>query len=387
MKSNKFLLFILTIEILGCFLFQNVNQVMARFTSLLSFFALVFMAGEGLYHRSLKTGKTMMAQLMGDGEAMVVFAGCFLALLNLFIIGSNKGAFLTAADLLIMCYVARRCVFTLREKLYITALCSALLIWWYCTVRWYFNFNMTGIIFMLTAFMSMLLMEMLKEHFGDMKYLSFVQVVQYIVATLLCLLYHARCVLLGMIVFGLLYFIMPYVSKSRWLRVALVSSVTAGSLLFTLFYMLLDRMGVSITFLYKDILSGRQDIWRELWEAFLSMPLTGIGSSYHLKSFFIFEVHNGLFDILAVHGLPVFLCVMYLLCKRLYEALCSYDGSVYSRICLCAVFVILFISFFENFFINSPYLLFLLFYLRSAGAPHKNTGKDINGGLQSGEDI
>ncbi len=362
-KSNKLFLVIFTIEILGCFLVQDVNLVAARFTSLLSFFALAFIAAKQLYVRYRHEQASLTGLLLTDREMMVAAAGSVIALLNLFLIGSNKGAFLTAADVLIMCFVARSFTLNEKERFYLTGLCSALLLWWYCTVRWYFNFNMTGIIFMLTAFMSMLLMEMLKKRYDGLSYLSFVQMIQYIVATLLCLLYHARCVLLGMLVFAVLYFLLPYISKSRLLGGLLVFSVTAGSLLFTLFYMFLDKTGVSITFLYKDILSGRQDIWSELWEAFLSQPLTGIGSSYHLRSFFIFEVHNGLFDILAVHGGLVFVCVMYLLCKRLYEALVSFDGTVYSRICLCAVFVVLFISFFENFFINSPYLLFVLFFL------------------------
>ena len=81
----------------------------------------------------------------------------------------------------------------------------------------------------------------------------------------------------------------------------------------------------------------------------------------------MFEVHNGLFDILVVHGILVFCCVLYLLLKRLSECLlgfsvCSRDDMWYNyrRICVAAVFAILFTSFFENFFINSPYMLLLM---------------------------
>ena len=357
MKTNKLFIFIITLQILSCFLIQEVNLVAARFTSLASFFALAALVGE----RVLSSPEGPVAALK-DREILIALAGCMVAMINLFVIGSNKGAFLTAADLLLACVCLGFFELTRGEKLFVCSVGAVLLIWWYCTVRWYFNFNMAGMIFMLTGILSMLLMELIMEGRPDMGYLRFVQVIQYLTATLLCLLYHSRCVLAGMLAFGLLYLMLPLVCKSRVLKGMLVALCTAGSLLFTALYILMDRWGINITILYKDVLSGRQHIWKELWEAFGAMPLTGIGSSYHLKSFFIFEVHNGLFDILAVHGIIVFAAVMVLLVKRLYEALGA-CGSVYDRLRLAAAFSMLLISFFENFFINSPYLLLFMFFL------------------------
>ena len=367
---NKIILAVLTVQMLGCFLDQNVNAVVSRFTSLMSFFLLMFVLVTTLMPQD---GWSLKGLYLGGfvhrGMWLVGF-GCFIALVNLFILHSNKGAFLTAADVLMAAYLMGRLELSRGERFYFGCLGSAFLLWWYCTVRWYFNFNMTGMIFMLTALMAMLMMEMLKER-GDFPYLGFVQVITYVTATMLCLLYHARCVLAGMIVGGVLYLILPFILKRGALRHALVFAATFGSILFTLFYMSMDALGLNITVLYKEVLSGRQYIWRELWEALLSMPLTGIGSSYHLKSFFIFEVHNGLFDILAVHGVLVFACVVALLYGRLLRTLERADGSVYSRLCLAGAFAMLFTSFFENFFINSPYLLILLILICSV---EKKTG-------------
>lgn len=375
-KSISKYIFVITIivQFAGCFLLQSVNEVFSRFTSLMSFFVLGILCfvklGEGL--SSGFSIKKLAVRALRDWEFIVVILGMVIAALNLFIINSNKGAFLTAADVLMAFYVSDG--FELERKK-ISAICagaSMLLIWWYCTVRWEYNFNTVGIIFMITAIMTLILLERLKEDYRQLYYLKFVQLVLYLTATLLCLLYHARCVLIGMLEFGALFLILPFISGKRLLRGILVGLVTAGSLLFSNLYILLAKTGVNITILYKNIISGRQKIWGELWENFVKMPFTGIGSSYEMKNFFIFEVHNGFLDILIVHGIFVFACVFILAVRRLLKALKIFsktdrnaDRKDYTvkRLALAGVFAVLFTSFFENFFINSPYLLMLLMFL------------------------
>lgn len=359
--GNAFLL-VMALQFLGCFLFQAVNEVAARFTSLASFLLLGIIAMTNLQwdlNRALK-----------DREFLIMAAGCIVALLNLFIIHSNKGAFLTAADVLLAFYCMRFFRLTKCQRFIASGFGVPFLIWWYCTVRWEYNFNMVGIIFMITAVMTILMLQYLREN-QKLEYLIFVQVVLYITATLLCLLYHARCVLAGMLVFGILYMLMPYLCRNRIAKWTLVLLSTIGSIVFTGLYILMDKAGISITILYKNILSGRQDIWGELWRAFGENPITGIGSSYKIKSFFIFEVHNGLLDILIVHGILVFAAVIFLMIKRLCELLEKYDNGTV-RIALSGIFAILFTSFFENFFINSPYLLVVLFLAEVAGGENKS---------------
>ncbi len=362
--KNRILLAVLTLEFLGCFLVQSVNEVAARYTSLVSFFLLALFVLEKIWTEASEnedsraagfagTLKSLLRTAVSDREFLVMAAGSVIALINLFLIGSNKGAFLTAADVLMAMYVAGDVKLSQREKIYFGALGSAFLLWWYCTVRWYYNFNMVGMIFMITCILTLLLLEGLKDSFNrDM--LGFIQIIAYITATLLCMLYHARCVLAGMLIFGILFLCISAILERKVLRFLLALAATVGSIFFTLLYIAMDRLGLNLVILYKDILSGRQDIWGELLRALLKQPLTGIGSSYQIKSFFIFEVHNGMLDILVVHGVLVFAALLFLMLKRL-SGLSAVGIS--GRIAASGVFAILFTSFFENFFINSPYLL------------------------------
>ena len=136
--------------------------------------------------------------------------------------------------------------------------------------------------------------------------------------------------------------------------------------------------------------SGRQEIWTELWQAFSRSPVTGIGSGYELKSFEIFEVHNGMFDILTVHGTVVFVLVVVMLwraCNRVYINLVacsrsavsgsSEDGSSESngtislhkrtaRIAVASAFAMMFTSYFENYFTVPPYNIFFMTFLLMA---------------------
>ena len=359
---------ILSLQILCCFISQNVNSVASRFTSLASFLLLGLFILMQLYTGIMEEKRLSLKILLKDKYLVLTCLASLLALVNLFLIGSNKGALLTAADMLMAFYILPDLTLDKKHRFFCFGLLSSLLIWWYCHVRWEFNFNMTGFIFMLTCFAVLLLLEELKTK--GLSYLGFVQVTALITATLLCLLYHARCVLAGMLIFCLLYLLCPLIAKNKYLSSLLILLSTLGSLLFTGLYILLDRLGLKLTILYKDILSGRQDIWLELWQAFCRTPLTGIGSSYKLKSFFIFEVHNGMLDLLIVHGLPVFLCILILMYRALYQKLYVQNKNTALlprrlRISLSAVFAILFTSFFENFFINSPYLLIVLLLLSS----------------------
>ena len=368
--ANRILLAVLTLQFAGCFLSQRLNGVAARFTSLMSFFALgvLCLAQADIAHRKMA--------FLKDKEVWIAGIGSAAALLNLFLIGSNKGAFLTAADVLLMLYASGFWKIRKADLLYASGLGSALLIWWYGNVKWDYNFNMVGMVYITICVLGLVFLELLREKIW---YAGAVQVLLYVTCVLFCMLYHARCAMMGLIVFGVLYLLADLVYRSKVLSALLVFGGTAGSLIFTLLYMLMGQLGLNIRILYKDVLSGRQDIWAELWQAFLKQPLTGIGSSYELKSFFIFEVHNGLLDILAVHGIFVFACVAYLLCKRLWGFL-SLGGNALdptgekppvlsrnlNRIRLAGVFAILFTSFFENFFIVSPYLLVVMILIAPA---------------------
>ena len=141
--------------------------------------------------------------------------------------------------------------------------------------------------------------------------------------------------------------------------------MTVGAVLISIVYVILGLLPgfFEVRIFYKDVISGRNEIWLDLWRAFLHKPLTGIGSSYVINVDWmtgVFEVHNGLLDILIVHGIIVFAITCFMLVHRLLLLHKHACGNIVARSAVSAVFAILAGSFMENFFIVPPFLLCML---------------------------
>lgn len=345
---------------IGCFVSQDIYAPVARYASLVAFSAFSVLL---FSHRN-----PFRCLWERDAEFFLMAAADLLALINLFVIHSNKGAFLTVVNLLLAVYLADKVHFTKKQAKLLSGCGAVFLVPWFASVKWEYNFNMAGLVFMMISILGILFLELEGEEYG-LSYVKWVQALLYAAGTLYTVLYHSRCAMAGMLVFGIFLACGKIIQKNAALRRVFIIMATVGSILFTLFYVWLGSLSVDITFLYKSVLSGREEIWSELWQALLRKPVTGIGSSYQMKSFFIFEVHNGLFDILAVHGIPVFLAVIVLLVRKMWTSCADMDGTAVVRIADAGMFAMLFTSFFENFFIVPPYLLvfFFLFTLVSRG--------------------
>lgn len=306
--------------------------------------------------------------------------------------GSGYGAAFIPSDLALICYVEKRMRLGSSEIRLISFAGALPVILWYSHVRWSYNFNMAGFTFMIMAFFAMILVELTgsgiklpgSESVPRMltEYRQFIEGIIFVTAFILSMLYHSRTVMIGMIMFIAIYALLRVMSTSAWCYRILFLTASVGAAAFTLIYIKFAGLFGGVTFLYKDVFSGREGIWRELWGAFLSSPVTGIGSSYELKSFEIFEVHNGMFDILTVHGIIVFTLIIILL-FRMFER-CRPDSLHKSnpggsdpgikpqeegmvrirRLALSAAFAMMFTSWFENFFTVPPYsIIFMSFVL------------------------
>ena len=150
--------------------------------------------------------------------------------------------------------------------------------------------------------------------------------------------------------------------KSKVFYTFVTLCATVGAIAISGLYVLLGpvmrRTGIRV--FYKDIISGRDEIWADLWQAYLKMPITGIGSSYKINVDWMggmFEVHNGLLDILIVHGIVVFAVVVFILIQRLLKLRENVAKNIVARSAFAAVSSILAASFMENFFIVPPFLL------------------------------
>ena len=294
-----------------------------------------------------------------------IFIG-IAAMTNLVILDSNKGAVLIPLDLSLIVLAASYVRLKEKAAFIISACGSILTLIWYFDVRWSYNFNMAGLTFMLFMIMGVIFLELLKER-TEYDYLTCVQVLMFVTAFIYATLYHSRCAMAGIAAFGLFFILGSLIERSGVLFTILLILTTVGSLVFTIAYVIIAGKGMNATFLYKDLISGRHLIWKELWGAFLEHPLTGIGSSYELKSFEIFEVHNGFLDLLTVHGIIVFFPLFILILSAMNNVRLSLkekEGSqTVSRMALAALFAMFVASFFENFFITSPYSAFFLIFL------------------------
>lgn len=343
----------------GCFLSQDIYAVVARYASLGASAGLA-----ALFFTHVNPAECFCKK---NTEFFLMVAADVLTLVNLFVIGSNKGALLTVVNLLLVIYLADKVRFTDRQTQILAGCAAFFLLPWFAFVKWEYNFNMAGLVFLVITILGILFLELLREKCG-LFYLKWIQLLLYLTGMLYTILYHSRCAMMGMIAFGVFLFGGKFLQKRKSFRRIIIIAATAGSILFTVFYVWLGTLPVEITFLYKSILSGREEIWAELWQALFKQPFTGIGSSYRMKSFFIFEVHNGLFDILAVHGIVIFFLVLVLLIRKMWMLTENMKGTAVERIAFAGMISMLFTSFFENFFIVPPYLLVFFLLLTKSGA-------------------
>lgn len=334
-----------------------------------------------------------------DRYFLMVAAACAVAAVNLFIVNSGKGAWLTAADVLLVVYLA--------DKVRLSRTFTGLFIvytgfyffYWTYDVKGYFkgyNTNygglvlITGFVFAVTGLIG--LHEILKrsEAAGARFLFGFI-LFMFAWGYNIIAWYRARCALLGLVVFAVFVLIPARVWKNRIFYTASILFVTVGAIAISLVYVWLGRSVASlgVRIFYKDIISGRDEIWSDLWSAYLKSPITGIGSSYRINVDWMdgmFEVHNGLLDILIVHGVLVFAVVLILLIRCLWRLREAVAISVVSRSAVSGVFAILAASFMENFFIVPPFLLLTLALIAIAGSVCYNETSNEKEIRQSGEE-
>ncbi len=300
-----------------------------------------------------------------DRMFIVLILTILIATANLFIIGSNKGCILIIADFLMILYLAPEITLSDRQVRILEVFFLLMFISWFVYDRAFsYNSNTGATVTVFTFFGGMILMEELvrkKELFGFFTVISFIRVIT------LCLWHLARGAFLALSLFILFYYVCPKkLWSSKGFRIFLILFSTLGSLIFVGMYVFLGSTGfnLKLPFFYKNVFSGREQIWLEIWEILKHELLTGIGSGRELKSFFEYNIHNAMYDILAVHGLPVFILSLILIWDRLSKALKTADTGEFKKFCaLSSVFAIFIESFIDMDLMwadYSPLLLFLL---------------------------
>lgn len=299
-----------------------------------------------------------------EPQLIVLIITLLLAAANLFIIGSNKGCILILANFLLIWYLAPFIKFDEKQQKALEIFFLLMFASWFVYDRAFsYNSNTGATVTVFTFLGAMILLTKLtskKEIYGFFIVLASIRVVT------LVLWHLARGAFIAFALFMIFYYIIPkkwWLGKKRYMALSLFA--TFGSIAFVIFYVALASTGfnMQLPFFYKSIFSGREQIWLEVWDILKNNIFTGIGSGRQLKSFVEYNMHNAMYDILAVHGLPVFLLSMYLIISRLkvLQARLSAQGSI--RICAAAAIFAIFIESFIDMDLMwadySPLLLFL----------------------------
>ena len=180
---------------------------------------------------------------------------------------------------------------------------------------------------------------------------------------------HCRGVLLAIAAWAGTYYILP---KKKYT----IPFVIGASLLMPVIYVLLWKNGaVDNVFVFgKRFASGRDIIWYEFFKVFIQHPITGIGSNFDamLPDLYLKEVHHALLDLLFIHGVPVFLIVLYLMYKRISEVF-TVSSIPLKSVCIASIYGILTSGTFENHYIVSPYniLLMTIFMIAYTALPEQ----------------
>lgn len=311
----------------------------------------------------------------GEKELYVLGAACGIALVNLFIIGSHKGCILILTDFLLVWYLCSEIKFTAKQlELICMVFVLVFLVWFGIDLAFSYNSNTGASVTTFTFMCASIYLTRLsqkREIFGLIMVMCFVRLVNLI-------LWHlARGAFVALLLFAFFYYIAP---KKWWSSKGLFGTLcivaTLGSLLFVFSYVALAATGVNfqMPFFYKSLFSGREQIWLEIWNMLKTRLFTGIGSGFELESFFEYNIHNVMYDILAVHGIIVFALSIYLILNRMFRMRRVFEkasGEALRLAVLAAsgIFAIALESFIDMDLMwadYSPVLLFLLLIVFSA---------------------
>ncbi len=130
--------------------------------------------------------------------------------------------------------------------------------------------------------------------------------------------FRGRTTLVAVLVMLFVFLVVP---KLIWRIRVLYYGMMGGSLFvsiaipaaFTRLYVSYLKRGLEFKGKVR-VFGGREPVWLQFYEAWIKEPWTGIGNDYGAKipDLLFYNVHNGLFHILAVYGIPVFLITLVL---------------------------------------------------------------------------
>lgn len=299
-----------------------------------------------------------------------------VALINLFLIGSNKGAILIVVDFLLILYLANKIILDKKEFIAAGIFIGFFFYYWTFDVKGYFkgyNTNFGGLVLITGFVFSIIIFEYLRKYLEEKypkyaKWMIVWEIFMFAWGYNIIAWYRSRCAFVGLLIMAVFMLIPRKFWKNKIMYGIVSFGMTLGAIAFTGLYVALDKLKevFQIQIFYKDILSGREEIWGELWSAYLKMPLTGIGSSYEIQVEWmegLLEVHNGFLDLLFIHGIFVFIVACTFMIFRLFAIRSIIVKDAISKAIFAAMMTMLITSFLENYVIIPPFsLMFLILF-------------------------
>ncbi|MDO5573189.1 MAG: hypothetical protein Q4G60_04325 [bacterium] len=312
-----------------------------------------------------------------DKEIWILAAVVLLTGINLIVIGSNKGCFFVAANFALVWYLGDKILLTKKQiKALSIAYFVLLLLWYFIAYPIFFSdygqmaYN-TNTAATFTVFTMICTYGILKEWYHKKELAGLILVIVLVRTVQLVVWHRARGAFIMLLAFLFFY----YAASRKWWDSKKIMNVffyilTLGSLVFVALYTTIGQLGVNfqLPFFYKNVFSGRQNIWLEVGKMFIKQPITGIGSGYTLNTFIEYNLHNAMYDLIAVHGILVFAGILIIVYKR-FQGFRSISCKNEMVVCaLCAVLAVFLESFFDVDLIwadYAPNMLFLLTMIRA----------------------
>ena len=388
-KKNKAGAIILAAILLITTLEWHFAEWYEAFTVYGTLITFVFLAAIALIYKKIP-------EYFKDKEMITCVVVSVVALINLFLVHSGFGAILIVVDFALVLYFADKLTFSKLQTRNFLVYTAFFFFYWTIDVKGYFkgyNTNYGGLILLsgfaclqviMTAFYQKIFVK--NENSADGKHdinhedadsikRATINKVIYVILAIAFLIiafkiiswYRSRTALIGLLVLLLIMIIPEKIITNKFVFTFINLCGTIGAILLTLLYIGLGNIvgEGGIQLFYKNLISGRNDIWLELWTEYLKMPLTGIGSSYVVKVDFMngmLEAHSGMLDILIIHGIIVFIPICVLFVIKLNKLREHIIGSRVKKTVYAAIICTLFAGMFENFYIVQPFSLILLSY-------------------------
>ena len=304
---------------------------------------------------------------------------------NILITGSGFGCFFVMVNFALIWYLSVELPFKNWQFYLIGGLYTLMLIYWFFGVyTWMFadytSFAMnTNTAATFTVFSMMCVFVFFDAIYENHKIVGLLITIALVKCFQISLYHRSRGAFIMLTVFFVLRFLIPQKAwdKKAFYRLMCVFA-TLGSLVFVAFYIWLGTRGVNfrMPFFYKNIFSGREAIWLEFWNLFIQKPLTGIGTNVTITSFFEFNVHNAMYNILVIHGIPVFVLMLFLMYERWRRVGGSIKGAFVRRCAVTAILAVCIESFFDVDLIWTNYTLNVFFLLLSMNSMIDNGDKN-----------